>query len=123
MYYRIWNMKVIIIKFVTLPKLRKEVGPVDSSFKKWGVAVHIRRKREWVSYDLKGSKVECPIRSNRETQGYLCGIHTKKMETRMCDIHTEIMETHRMFVWHSLKEQWGSFTQKKRQKSVAVHTK
>ena len=37
-----WNMKVVINKFAILPKLRKEVGEVDFSFKKWGVAVHTK---------------------------------------------------------------------------------
>ena len=39
-----------------------------------------------------------------ETQGYLCDIQTKKMETHMCDIHTKIMETLMVFVWHSQKK-------------------
>ena len=59
-----------------------------------------------------------------EIQGYLCDVHTKKMETRMCDIHPKIKERrHRVFVWHSHKEKWDSFTQEKRQKGVAGHTK
>ena len=33
-----------------------------------------------------------------ETQGYLCDIHTKKMQTLMCYIHTKIMETHKIFL-------------------------
>ena len=33
-----------------------------------------------------------------ETQGYLCDIQTKKMETHMCDIHTKIMETLMIYV-------------------------
>ena len=36
------NVKVVINKSVILPKPRKEVGVVDFSFKKWGVAVHTR---------------------------------------------------------------------------------
>ena len=36
------NMKVVINKFVILPRLRKEVGQVDFSFKKLGVTVHTR---------------------------------------------------------------------------------
>ena len=52
-----------------------------------------------------------------ETQGYLCDIQTKKMETHMCDIYTKITEgTHRKFVWHSYKEKWDSSTQKKDKK-------
>ena len=49
-----------------------------------------------------------------QTQGYLCDIHTKKMETLMCYIHTKIMETHKIFLLHSHKEMWDSSTQKKR---------
>ena len=88
-------MKVVINKFAILSKLRKKVGEVNFSFKKWGVAVHTRLEREWVSHDLKGNKVECP-RKVMETQGYSCGIHTKKMETHtrghiehLCDIHAK----------------------------------
>ena len=36
------NMKVVVNKFVILPKLRKEVGEGDFSFKKWGVTVRSR---------------------------------------------------------------------------------
>ena len=32
------NMKVVINKFVILPKLRQEVGQVEFSLKKWRVA-------------------------------------------------------------------------------------
>ena len=32
------------------------------------------------------------------------------------------MGTHRIFAWHWHKEKWDSYTQKKRQKGVAVHT-
>ena len=39
-------MKVVINKFVLLPKLRKEVGQVDFSFKEWGVAVHTQGMNE-----------------------------------------------------------------------------
>ena len=59
-------MKVGINKFVILSKLRKEVGQVDFSFKKWGVAVHVRLEQEWVSHDLKGNKVERPLKLNRD---------------------------------------------------------
>ena len=71
------NMQVVINKFVILSKLRKEVARVNFSFKKWGVAVHTRLEREWVIHDLKGNKVECPLKSNGDT---------------------------RIFVWHSHKE-------------------
>ena len=36
------NKKIVINKFVILPKLRKEVGQEDFSFKEWGVVVHTR---------------------------------------------------------------------------------
>ena len=112
------NMKVVINKFVILPKLRKEVGQVDFSFKKWDVAVHTR-----VSYDLKGNKVECPLKSNRNTRIFVW--HSRKENG---DAH----------VWHSHKDKgedtqgirvtfsqrkWDSSTQKKKQKGVSVHTK
>ena len=105
------NMKVVINKFVILSKLRKEVARVNFSFKKWGVAVHTRLEREWVSYDLKGNKVECPLKINGDS---------------------------RIFVWHSHKDKGedtqgicvtltqrrvGQFHSEKRQKGLAVHTK
>ena len=61
------NMKVVINKFM-LSKLRKEVGRVNFSFKKGGVAVHTRLEREWVSHELTGNKVECPLRINGDTR-------------------------------------------------------
>ena len=42
-YYYKGNMKVAINIFAILPKLRKEVGQVYFSFKKWRVAVHATR--------------------------------------------------------------------------------
>ena len=44
--------------------MRKEVGQVEFSLKKRGVAVHTRYEQEWISYDPKVNKVECPLRSN-----------------------------------------------------------
>ena len=58
-----------------------------------------------------------------ETRGYLCHIHTKKMETRICDIHTKIVEAHSILVWHSHKENWDSYNKKKRQKGGAFYSK
>ena len=110
------NMKVVINKFVILSKLRKEVERVNFSFKKWGVAVHTRLEGEWVSYDLKGNKVECPLKNNGDTRIFVWHSH-KEMKTRMCDIHTKIRErTRRAFVWHSHKEEWDSSTQKRGKK-------
>ena len=97
------NMKVVINKFVILSKLRKEVARVNVSFKKWGVAVHTRLEREWVSHDLKGNKVECPLKSNGDTRifvwhshkenedGYVWHLHKGKEEDTqgICDIHTK----------------------------------
>ena len=71
------NTKVVINKFVILSKVRKEEGQVNFSFKKRVAAVHTKLEREWVSHDLKGNKVECPLKSNGDT---------------------------RIFVWHSHKE-------------------
>ena len=78
-------MKVVINKFVILPKLRKEVGQGDFSFKKWGVKIYTMYEREWVSFDLKGNKVECQFKSNEDTKKFMW--HSQKeMETWMCDI-------------------------------------
>ena len=52
------NMKVVINKFVIFLKLRKEVGQVNFLFRKRGVTVNTRLEREWVSLNLKGSKVK-----------------------------------------------------------------
>ena len=110
------NIKVVINK-VVISKLRKEVARVNFSFKKRGVAVYKRLKREWVSHDLRGNKVECPPLKVAETPGYLCNIHTKKMMTSIRDIHAKIRErTHREFVRHSHKEEWDNFTQKRGKK-------
>ena len=73
-------MKVVINKFVILPKLRKGVGQGKFSFKKWGVAVYTMYEQEWVGYDLKGNKVECPLKSNGDTNIFVWHSH-KEMET------------------------------------------
>ena len=62
------NTKVVINKFVILSKVTKEEGQVNFSFKKRVVAVHTKLEREWVSHDLKGNKVECPLKSNGDTR-------------------------------------------------------
>ena len=36
------NIKIVVNKFVILSKLRKEVGQMDFSLTKWGMAVHTR---------------------------------------------------------------------------------
>ena len=82
------NMKVVINKFIILSKQGKEAARVNFSFKKWGVAVHTRLEREWISHDLKGNKVECPLKSNGDTRIFVWHSH-KEMKTRMCDIHTK----------------------------------
>ena len=73
---------------------------MEFSLKKWGVAVHTRKGRQWVSYDPKGDKVECPL---------------SEVLTYFCDIHTQKMGTHRIVVWHLHTKKWDSSTQKKRQ--------
>ena len=95
------NMKVVVNKFVILSKLRKEVAWVNFSFKKWSVAVHIRLKREWVSHDLKGNRVECPLKSNRDTRIFVWHSHKENGDTHG---------------WHSHKEEWDNSTQKRGQK-------
>ena len=57
-----------------------------------------------------------------ETQGYLCDIHRKKMETRICDIRTKIKgeDTQGICVTFTQRRVGHS---EKRQKGVAVHTK
>ena len=55
---------------------------MDFSLNKWGVRAHTRSEQEWVSYDPKGNKVECPLRSNGDT---------------------------RIFVWQSYKENGGAY--------------
>ena len=122
------NMKVVINKFVILPKLRKEVGQVDFSFKKWGVAVHTRLEREWVSHDLKGNKVECPLKSNGDTRIFVWHSH-KKMEARMCDIHTKISGTVPLRkrgkkVWQSTKNKSNVWNKRKQKRALCgSHTK
>ena len=81
------NMKVVINKFVILSKLRKEVARVNFSFKKWGVAVHTRLEREWVSHDLKGNKVECPHKSNGDKD--ICVTFTQRKWRRACVTFTQ----------------------------------
>ena len=88
-------MKVAINIFAILPKLRKEVGQVDFSFKKWGVAVHTRLEREWVSHDLKANKVGCPLKNNGDTRIFVWHSHKENG-----DAH----------VWHSPKDK-GDDTQ------------
>ena len=99
------NMNVVINKFVILPKLINEVGQVDFSFKKWGVAVHTRYEREWVSYDLKGNKVKCLLKRNGDTRRSVW--HSYK-------------ENGNAHVWHSHKDKGedtqgicATFTQRK----------
>ena len=99
------NMKVVINEFVILPKLRKEEVQVEFSFKEWGVAVHTKYEREWVSYDLKGNKAECPLKSNRDKRIFVWHSHKENGDTH---------------VWHSHKDKWEdtqgirvTFTQRK----------
>ena len=89
------NMKVVINEFVILPKLGKEEVQVEFSFKEWGVAVHTKYEREWVSYDLKGNKAECPLKSNRNKRIFVWHSHKENGDTH---------------VWHSHKDK-GEDTQ------------
>ena len=66
---------------------------MDSSFKKWGVAVHIRWKREWVSYDLKGSKLECPIRNNGDTRIFVWHSHKENGDAHVWHSHRDYGDT------------------------------
>ena len=109
------NMKVVN-KFVILSKLRKEVAWVNFSFKKWGVAVYIRLKREWVSHDLKGNRVECPLKSNGDTRIFVWHSHKENGDTHGWNSHKVRERTHMAFVWHSHKEEWDSSTQKRGKK-------
>ena len=59
------------------------------SFKKWGVAIHTRKKLEWVSYDLKGNKVECPLKSNGDTRISVWDSHKKNEYTHVWHSHRD----------------------------------
>ena len=117
------NMKVVINKFVILPKLRKEVGQVDFSFKKWGVAVHTRLEREWVIHDLKGNKVECPLKSNGDTRVFVWHSHKENGDAHVWHSHKDKGEDTQGIRVTFSQRKWDSSTQKKKQKGVSVHTK
>ena len=112
------NMKVVINKFVILPKLGKEVRQVDFSFKKWGVAVHTR-----VSYDLKGNKVECPLKSNRNTRIFVWHSHKENGDAHVWHSHNDKGEDTQGIRVTFSQRKWDSSTQKKKQKGVSVYTK
>ena len=61
-----------------------EDGKVEFSLR-WGVAVHTRKEQVWISYDPNGNKVECPLRSNRDTRMFknVRHLHSEK-ETERC---------------------------------------
>ena len=107
------NTKVVINKFVILSKVRKEEGQVNFSFKKRVVAVHTKLEREWVSHDLKGNKVECPLKSNGDTRIFVWHSHKENEDAHvrhshkdkghaghLCDIHTK-----RVGQFHSEKKE------------------
>ena len=116
------NMKVVINKFVILPKLRKEVGQVDFSFKKWGVAVHTRLEREWVSHDLKGNKVECPLKSNGDTRIFVWHSHKENGHAQVWHSHSDKGENTQGVCVTFTQRRVGQLHSEKRQKGVAVHT-
>ena len=109
------NMKVVINKFVILPKLRKEVGQVDFSFKKWDVAVHTR-----VSYDLKGNKVECPLKSNRNTRIFVWHSRKENGDAHVWHSHKDKGEGTQSICVTFTQRRVGQFHSEKRQKGVAV---
>ena len=56
---------------------------------RWGVTVHARQEREWVSYDPKGNKVECSLKQSGDTSIFVW------------HWHKEIGDA---YVWHSQKD-------------------
>ena len=118
------NMKVVINKFVMLSKLRKEVARVNFSFKKWGVAVHTRLEREWVSHDLKGNKVECPLKSNGDTRIFVWHSHKENGDAHVWHSHKDKGDdTQGICVTFTLRKVGQFHTEKDKKKGVAVHTK
>ena len=67
-------------------------------------------KREWVSYDPRENKLECPLRSNGGTRIFVRHSHKDNGYTQ--DICVTFMQ----------RIVWDSSFQKKRKKDVAVHT-
>ena len=123
MYYYMGSMKVVINKFVILPKLRKEVGQVDFSFKKWGVAVHTRLEREWVIHDLKGNKVECPLKSNGDTRIFVWHSHKENEDAHVWHSHKDKGKDTQGICVTFTQRRLVQFHSEKRQKGVAVHAK
>ena len=117
------NMKVVINKFVMLSKLRKEVARVNFSFKKWGVAVHTRLERERVSHDLKGNKMECPLKSNGDTRIFVWHSHKENKDAHVWHSRKDKGENTQSICLTFTQRRVGQFHSEKRQKVVAVHTK
>ena len=69
------------------------------------------RNKVWQSTQDKNENGS--VMTQKETKW---SIHLEIMETQgyLCDIHTKKMETHKIFLLHSHKEMWDSSTQKKR---------
>ena len=117
------NMKVVINKFVILSKLRKEVAQVNFSFKKWGVAVHTRLEREWVSHDLKGNKVECPLKSNGDTRIFVWHSHKENEDAHVRHSHKDKGDDTQGICVTFTQKRVGQFHSEKKKKGVIVHTK
>ena len=117
------NMKVVINKFVILSKLKKEVARVNFLFKKWGVAAHTRLEWEWVSHDLKGNKVESPLKSNGDTRIFVWHSHKENGDAHVWHSHKDKGEDTQGICVTFTQRRVGQFHSEKRQKGVSVHTK
>ena len=117
------NMKVVINKFVILSKLRKEVPRVNVSFKKWGVAVHTRLEREWISHDLKGNNVARPLKSKGDTRIFVWHSRKENGDAHVWHSHKDKGEGTQSICVTFTQRRVGQFHSEKRQKGVAVHTK
>ena len=110
------NMKVVINKFIILSKQGKEAARVNFSFKKWGVAVHTRLEREWVSHDLKGNKVECPLKSNGDTRIFVWHLHKENGDAHVWHSHKDKGEDTQGICVTFTQKRVGRFTQKRGKK-------
>ena len=113
------NMKVVINKFVILSKLRKEVVRVNFPFKKWGVKVCKRLEREWISHDLNGNKVECPLKSNGDTRTFVWHSHKGNEDVHMRHSHKDKEEDTQSICVTFTQRRVGQFLSEKRKKRCA----
>ena len=114
------NMEVVINKFVILSKLRKEVPQVNVSFKKWGVAVHTRLEREWISHDLKGNNVARPLKSKGDTRIFVWHSRKENGDAHVWHSHKDKGEGTQSICVTFTQRRVGQFHSEKRQKGVAV---